>query len=124
LKTSADSVFNPMPVGEQEAALIAGFLANNDYSANTRRAFSTDLVKFTAWFARANKEPFKISRATTGDVSSFRDHLRRDQGQVVSTVNRGLVTIRGFFNWLVEDGHLTTNQARKVKELKRQALAP
>lgn len=124
MKNSADSDFDPIPVGEQEAALIAGFLANNDFSANTRRAFSTDLGKFTAWFARANKEPFKISRVTTGDVSSFRDHLRRDQEQAVSTVNRGLVTIRSFFNWLVEEGQLTTNPARKVKELRRQQLAP
>ncbi len=91
---------------------------------NTRRAFATDLRKFTRWFAQANKEPFKITRVTTGDVSNFRDHLRRDRGQDVSTVNRRLVAIRSFFNWLVEEGQLTTNPARKVKELKRQALAP
>lgn len=121
---STDSDFDPIPVGKQEAALMGCFLTNNDFSPNTRRAFSTDLWKFTAWFVRANKEPFKISRVTTGDVSSFRDHLRRDQGQAVSTVNRGLVTIRSFFNWLVEEGHLSANPARKVKELKRQALAP
>ncbi len=121
---STDSDFDPIPVGEQEAALIAGFLANNDFSPNTRRAFATDLGKFATWFARANKEPFKISRVTTGDVSSFRDHLRRDRGQAVSTVNRRLVTIRCFLNWLVEEGHLTANPARKVKELKRQQLAP
>ena len=121
---STDSDFDPMPVGEQEAGLIASFLANNDFSVNTRRAFATDLGKFATWFAQANKEPFRINRVTTGDVSSFRDHLRRDQGQAVSTVNRGLVTVRSFFNWLVEEGHLTANPARKVKELKRQALAP
>ena len=121
---STDSEFDPIPVGEQEAGLIADFLANNDFSPNTRRAFATDLGKFATWFAQANKEPFKISRVTTGDVSSFRDHLRRDQGQAVSTVNRGLVTIRSFFNWLVEEGHLTTNAANKVKELKRQQLSP
>src|SRR5262249_30345606 len=99
---STDSEFNPIPVGEQESALIAAFLANNDFSPNTGRAFATDLGKFAAWFAQANKEPFRISRVTTGDVSSFREHLRRDQGQAVSTVNRGLVATRCFFNWLVE----------------------
>src|SRR5437016_1106251 len=118
MKNPTDSDFDPISVGEQEAALIVRFLGNNDFSTNTRRAFSTDLGKFTSWFARANKELFRISRVTTGDVSSFRDHLRRDQGQAVSTVNRRLVTIRSFFNWLVEEGHLTTNPARKVKELR------
>jgi integrase/recombinase XerC len=124
MNNSTDSAFDPIPVGDEEAALIAGFLANNDFSPNTRRAFATDLGKFTSWFAQANKEPFRISRVTTGDVSSFRDHLRRDKAQAVSTVNRRLVAIRSFLNWLVEEGHLTANPARKVKELKRQALAP
>lgn len=124
MNNSSDSVFDPTPFGDQEVALIERFLHHNDFSQNTRRAFSTDLGKFANWFIRANKEPFKINRVTIGDVSSFRDHLRRDQGQAVATVNRALVTIRRFFTWLVEDGHLTNNPAKKVKELKRQQLAP
>jgi integrase/recombinase XerC len=119
-----DSDFDPIPVGEAEAALIARFLAENDFSPNTRRAFATDLGKLSDWFVRANKEPFRISRVTTGDVSSFRDHLRRERGLAVSTVNRALVTVRRFFKWLVDQCHLTANPAGKVKELKRQALAP
>jgi integrase/recombinase XerC len=121
---STDSVSGPQQPGDQEAALINRFLAENDFSPNTRRAFATDLGKFSTWFVQANKEPFRISRVTAGDVSSFRDHLRREQGQAVSTVNRALTTVRSFFTWLVEEGHLTTNPARKVKELRRQQLAP
>ena len=73
---------------------------------------------------QANKEPFRIGRVTTRDVSDFRDHLRRDKGQATATVNRALVTVRRFLSWLVEEGHLTANPAKKVKELKRQQLAP
>lgn len=120
---SSDNVFGPIPVGD-ETALINRFLADNDFSLNTRRAFATDLEKFSDWFTVANKEPFRIGRVTTGDVASFRDHLRRDQGQAVATVNRAVVAIRRFFNWLAEEGQLTTNPARKVKELRRQQLAP
>ena len=104
--------------------MIDRFLTENDFSPNTRRAFAQDLCKFTKWFTEANKEPFRISRVTTRDVSDFRDHLRREKSQATSTVNRGLVTIRRFMNWLVEEGHLSANPAKKVKELKRQALAP
>lgn len=124
MKNSTDSVFEGIPVGEQEPGLVAGFLVNNDFSANTRRAFGQDLRKFVSWFVQANGEPFRVSRVTTGDVSSFRDHLRRDQGQAVASVNRALVTVRRFFTWLVEQGHLTANPAKKVKELRRQQLAP
>jgi Phage integrase, N-terminal SAM-like domain len=79
MKLSADSVFKGIPVGELEPGLVARFLTNNDFSPNTRRAFAQDLGKFARWFVSANKEPLRISRVTTGDVSSFRDHLRRDQ---------------------------------------------
>lgn len=124
MKNPTDSDSDPIPVGEPEAALITRFLVENDFSPNTRRAFATDLGKLSTWFVRANKEPFRIGRVTTGDVSSFRDHLRREQGQAVATVNRALVTVRRFFAWLVEGGQLSANPAKKVKELKRQALAP
>ena len=66
----------------------------------------------------------RISRITTRDVSDFRDHLRRDQQQATATVNRALVTVRRFLTWLVEEGQLQANPAKKVKELKRQQLAP
>ena len=124
MKNPTDSDFDHQPVGEQEAALIDRFLTENDFSPNTRRAFAQDLGKFSNWFTNANREPFRIGRVTTGDVSSFKDHLRRDLQQAVSTVNRALVTVRRFFTWLIEEGHLTTNPAKKVKELKRQQLAP
>lgn len=124
MKFSTDSVSDPTQVGDQEAALVTRFLTENDFSPNTRRAFATDLGKLATWFVTANKEPFRFGRVTTGDVSGFRDHLRREQGQAVATVNRALVTVRRFFAWLVESGHASTNPALKVKELRRQVLAP
>lgn len=124
MNNPTDSDFDPLLVGDQEAALITRFLAENDFSPNTRRAFATDLGKLSTWFVQTNKEPFRIGRVTTGDVSSFRDHLRREKGQAVATVNRAVVAVRRFLSWLMEEGHLTTNPAKKVKELKRQALAP
>jgi integrase/recombinase XerC len=120
VENPTDSDFAPV----QESALIEGFLNGNDFSQNTRRAFRQDLGKFSNWFTEANKEPFRISRVTTGDVSSFRDHLRRDKGQATATANRALVTVRRFFNWLVDEGRVTANPAKKVKELRRQQLAP
>ena len=124
MENSGDNVFDSIPVGNQETALIDRFLSDNDFSANTRRAFASDLRNFSDWFTQVNKERFVISRVTTGDVSSYRDYLRRAKTQAVATVNRALVTVRRFFNWLVEEGQLTANPARKVKELKRQQLAP
>jgi integrase/recombinase XerC len=119
-----DKVFAGIPVGQEEGALFAAFLAGHDFSANSRRAFTQDVRKFAAWFGSANREPFRVGRVTTRDVADFRDHLRREQGQAVATVNRALVTVRRFFAWLTDQGHVATNPAKKVKELRRVALAP
>jgi site-specific recombinase XerD len=113
-----------IPVADGQAALVVGFLDGHDFSPNTRRAFVNDLRKFAAWFTTANKEPFAVGRVTVRDVTDFRTWLRQDQGQATATVNRCLVTMRRFFAWLLDQGHVKTNPAKKVKELRHQALAP
>jgi site-specific recombinase XerD len=124
VKNSGDNVFDGIPVGTDEASLFSQYLAAHDLAANSRKAITQDVRKFARWFASANKEPFKIGRVTTRDVTDFRDWMRREKKQAVATVNRCLVTIRCFFAWLVDQGHITANPAKPVKELKRQQLAP
>jgi len=123
-QNSGDSVFEGIPVGEKEPALAVQFLASNDFSANTRRAFTHDLRKFARWFSSANREPFRVGRVTTRDIADCRDHFRRDEGLAVATVNRLVVTVRRFFGWLAEEGHVPANPGKKVKELRRQILVP
>jgi site-specific recombinase XerD len=123
-QNSGDNVFKGISVGKEERTLFSAFLDSDDFSANSRRAFIQDARKLATWFSSANKERFVVGRVTTRDVSDFRDHLRKEQGQAVATVNRALVTVRRFFTWLADQGHVASNPAKKVKELKRQQLAP
>jgi integrase/recombinase XerC len=124
VENSGDNVLQGIPSANGEASLVEGFLRGHDFAAHTRRVFASDLRKFARWFTVANKEPFAIGRVTVRDVTDFRDHLRRQQGQAVASVNRCLVTVRRLFAWLVEQGHLAANPAKIVKELRRQVLAP
>lgn len=119
-----DNVFRGLPVAGEEAAHFAQFIEAHDLSPNSRRAFVQDMRKFARWFTTANREPFSVGRVTVRDITDFREHLRRDQGQAVATVNRCLVTLRKFFGWLVKEELIDANPAKPVKELKRQALAP
>ena len=109
--------------GRRNAGRFGAFLNGNDFSDNSRRAFTQD-VESSPLGSAANKEPFTLGRVTVRDVTDFKDHLRRDQGQAVATVNRCLVTIRRFFAYLVDQGQVPANPAKKVKELKKVQLAP
>lgn len=124
MKNSGEKVFDPIPVGDDEPGLVTRFLDSHDFAPGTRRGIVLDLRKLAKWFTGANKERFVVGRVTMRDVTDFREYLRRDRGQAVATVNRTLVMVRRFFGWLTEEGHLPANPAKKVKELRRQVLAP
>ena len=123
MKNSSDNVFDDLSVGREETVLLGRFLAEHDFAANTHRAIVSDVRKFVRWFATANAEPFVAKRVTTRDIIDFRTH-EQTSGLAVSTVNRCLVMLRKFFDWLVTIGHLGSNPAKPVKELRKQELAP
>ena len=124
MKNSTDNVFRSLSTGTDEPKLAGRFLNENDFSPHTRRAFAQDLRSLAEWFVEANKEKFLIQRVMTRDVADWRNHLRREKGLAVSTVNRRLVGVRKFFQWLVGQDLIPINPAKPVKELKMQELAP
>jgi len=119
-----DNVFSGVPIRDGQAALVGQFLDGHDFSPHTVRAFTFDLRKFATWFVQANNEPLDVARVIVRDVADFRDHLRRDKQQAVSSVNRALVCLRRFFGWLAANNAITSNPAASVKELRRVELAP
>jgi site-specific recombinase XerD len=123
-QNSGGNAFGGIPVGKKEPALLDEYLATRDLAPETRRAVTNDIKKLARWFTSANGERFVVGRVTTRDITDFKDHLRREKGQAVATVNRALVTVRGFFGWLAGRGIIPANVAQPVKELRRQALAP
>lgn len=121
---STDNVFESISVVENETVYFQQFLNSNDFSPHTIRAMRFDVRKFAQYFTEANKEPFDSTRTTMMDLTSFKRYLRESKRQAVSTVNRALVTMRKYLGWLVEQGYLSSNPAKSVKELSRQQLAP
>lgn len=104
--------------------LVDRFMEATDYAPASRRAVRSDLWKFGVWFVRANNESFDLSRITTRDCADFRDCLRREKNQAVTTVNRNLVSLRRFFGWLKDNGHVQSSPVEGVKELREQEQPP
>ena len=124
MNNTGDNVFRHIPAAAGEGDYFTSFLDSQDFARATRRAVATDIRKFAQWFTQSNREPFRASRVTVRDVTDFRSYLREDKRQAVATVNRCLVSLRRFFGWLADQGHVPMNPAKKVKELHIVALAP
>jgi len=118
------NIFSGLPVRPGEDVLFLQFLDSHDLATTTREALVIDLRKFAKWFTAANHEPFEVKRVTVRDISDFRDHLRRDKGQAVATINRNLCCIRKYFKWLNQERHVPSNPSAAVKELKKMPLSP
>jgi len=107
-----------------ENALFQNFLSMNDFSDHTIKAITYDYQKWVGWFERVNEEEYESTRVTIRDVTDFRKHLREERGQAVATVNRAVVSLRRYFQFLAEKEVIETNPAKGVKELRRTPTAP
>lgn len=123
-KNWRDNVFQDIPVVPDESVLFTHYLNSHDFSDHSVKAFIFDIRKFAQFFTSVNKEPFDSTRITTVDLTSFKRHLREEKHQAVSTVNRALVSIRGYLEWLVGQNRLEANPGKVVKELRRQQPVP
>ena len=98
-----DNVFAGLLVGTEEASLVASYFAAHDFAPHTLKAIRNDLRKFVRWFTQQTAKYFTVKRVTLRDVTDFRNYLHRDRRQAVASVNRALVSIRRFFDWLVRN---------------------
>ncbi len=123
-KNYEHNVFRGIPTRPNQEELICQHIDMLDVSPHTISALILDIRKFAKWFTTANAEPWDIERVTGRDVIDFRDYLKTEKKQAVSTINRNLASIRKYFKWLYQHDHITVNPTSSIKELKKQPLAP
>ncbi len=123
-KNYEHNVFREINITPKQERIFSEFIDCQDISQHTRQAIIMDIRKFAKWFSTANAEPWDVERITSRDVIDFRDYLKAEKKQAVSTINRNLASIRKYFKWLCQQDYLTVNPTLSIKELKKQPLAP
>ena len=123
-ENSEHNVFKGISIRPNQDVIFTEFLRDQDISRHTVSATIFDIRKFAKWFSNANHEAWDVGRVTSRDISDFREYLRKEKGQAVSTVNRNLASIKKYFKWLVGKGHIQSNPTVGIKEIRRQQLAP
>jgi len=96
-------------------------LVEKGLAPKTVAAYSRDLIRFMT-FLKTN-HIHRIQEADTRIILHYLIHLR-DRGLGTSSRARHLVTIRGFYRFLVQEKQIPTNHARLVELPKRQVTLP
>ncbi len=96
-------------------------LVEKGLAARTISAYSRDLVRYIR-FLKKNRIA-RIQDTDTTIILRYLIHLR-NQGLGTTSRARHLVTIRGFYRFLVQEKHIPTNHAKVVDLPKRHVSLP
>jgi site-specific recombinase XerD len=110
--------FKGVNCGDQEKILFAQFIEEQNIKDSTTRAIHKDLRRFMIWINKHKYKSFSSKDIVTQDFVDFQVFSIGQSGLSYSTVNRNVVLVRKFFNWLVEKGELNSNPAKFVKEMR------
>jgi integrase/recombinase XerC/integrase/recombinase XerD len=119
---------DPEPDGEpapsdswaRTLALFARQLDARGASANTKRAYGTDLRQLALWASARGVDPADV------DYSELRRYAAviSSEGAAKSTIGRKLAAVRSFFDHLVAVGEVAQNPAELLPTPKRESRLP
>ncbi|MHB1418003.1 MAG: tyrosine-type recombinase/integrase [Bacillota bacterium] len=105
-------------------ALLAGFeeqIRSSD-RGRSARAYLGDVRKFAGWII-GKYGSFKAHAVSPLDLVEYKAYLqqqggREGKGAAPATVNRALISLRLFFDWLDSTGQVKDNPAASIKRVK------
>jgi len=95
--------------------------SEEDLAAATIRNYLSDLRHFAAWCeslwkqGREEASAFRAEAITTPTITDYRTYLQEILRLKPNSVNRSLISLKRYFAWLVETGHLTHDPTKVVK---------
>ena len=88
-------------------------LQKRDRSDYTVKGYVRDIQTFFAWLQEQTGREIPPEEVTFFDAKRYRDELE-DARKKPATINRALSALRQFFDWMVVQGHMTSNPAASV----------
>ncbi|BCB40547.1 site-specific tyrosine recombinase XerD [Bacillus cereus] len=97
-------------------------LLENDKSLNTIKSYSQDLNHFFNWIHQRYEPPHLISMLTSTDLKDYERQLKSDESIAPTTVNRRLVSLMKWSEFLLTSGSTNVNLSNniKIKRIQKQ----
>ncbi len=100
-----------------------GELEGDGKSGKTIVAYRTVLNQFISWFS-GSTDTTDIEKVAPLDIKEYKQYMVAVLKRKPATVNKAIVTLKGFFEWAAENGYIHMNPTRKIKLVDKQAAAP
>lgn len=91
-------------------------------SAATIRTYKTQLKLFTDWLKETGGD-YNSKEICTADVAEYRNYLQ-GLGKKPATINTALAVIEAYCAWMVGEGYVDRNPAKKVRKVEQVQEAP
>ncbi|GEM_PF-1395195 len=97
-------------------------LLENDKSLNTIKSYTQDLNHFSKWIHQRYEPPHLISMLTPTDLKDYERQLKSDDSIAPTTVNRRLVALMKWSEFLLTVGSTSVNLSNniKIKRIQKQ----
>lgn len=98
------------------------YLLENDKSLNTIKSYSQDLNHFSKWLHQRYEQHHLISMLTSTDLKDYERQLKSDDSIAPTTVNRRLVALMKWSEFLLTVGSTSVNLSNniKIKRIQKQ----
>lgn len=115
--------------GEAALSAYARYLEDEeDLSPATVRNYLSDLRQFAAWCERNGGDEVQAAFApdsiTTPTLTRYRGYLQEERKLRAASVNRTLISLKGYCAWAVETGRILRDPARPVKLVASELQPP
>jgi site-specific recombinase XerD len=97
---------------------LAGFetwLLNEDKGDKTVRTYISAMKEFLKWYGDTEGNPFEPQNVKPVLLQDYRSYMQTVKNRKPATINKALATLKTFFSWATDAGHVDANPALKVK---------
>lgn len=96
-------------------------LAEEDgYSPHTIEAYQRDILELIRFYDQSGRDPAGVTRR---DLNGYLAYLRQNRN-ATATIHRKISSLRGFYQWLLEAGHVSENPFALLELPKRTKVLP
>lgn len=117
LPVQAEQLSIASPPTDLRQTFVESFLAARDLRPSSVRSYQQDLQQFMNW---CNRPWNAVSQR---QVIHFKTYLMDDRRLSMNTVRRILQTLKSFYRWMQQSGHITNDPTREVQLPKAEEAA-